>query len=72
MRSYVFATILLLAGSACTESLTGPDPTVPALNRSPICIFVTPGEGRVAGICSGADSEPPPQVNVDGGIVNGG
>ena len=52
MRFYVFAAILVLAGSvgACTDSLTGPDPTEPvmevaALNGSPSCIIVTVGEG---------------------------
>ncbi len=76
MRSYVLAAILVLAGSACTESLTAPDVATepvlgaPARSLAPRCVFVDPGVGRVEGNCGGANSDPPPAVFIDGKLVN--
>ena len=80
MRSYLFAGILVLAASACTDTLTGPTETVigpPALSISgmPQCIHVTTEDGSVVFKCSrgepGANGAPP-GVYVDGVNVSGG
>ena len=83
MRSYVLAGILLLAGSACTDSLVGPDvATEPVLGAAafaiasrPECIHVPGEEFPLSFSCGRGEPEalgPPPAVYVDGENVTEG
>ena len=86
MRFYLFAGILLLAGSACTDSLVGPDvATEPVLGAAafaiasrPECIHLPPGGfptlEHLFHCNRGEPDAPgaPPDVYLDGENLTGG